>query len=113
MNKDIFIKRYEQLGEKFKEVKIRQSIRVNSLKISDEELVKRLKDVKLEEIKWLDHGYYAKAKFSLASTPEHLQGHYYIQDSAAQLPVQVLKPKRKLFLIWLLHLAEKQRRLQL
>lgn len=96
---NVFIKRYEEiLGKKEAELllktKIKKAIRVNTLKISEKELVERLQKQKvvLEKIKWLDFGYFADAKFSLGATPEYLFGYYYLQEAASQLPVQVLNP---------------------
>ncbi len=90
------LKRYSLLGEKFVpgEVVVRDALRVNTLKIKEEELVKRLekKGVSLEKIGFARHGYYYNASFSLGATPEYLQGFYYLQDAASQLPVQVLNP---------------------
>lgn len=73
---------------------IRQAIRVNTLKISEDLLVKRLetKKVRLEKIPFLNSGYYASAGFSLGATPEYLQGYYYIQEAASQIPAEVLNP---------------------
>ena len=92
-----FLKRYESMGETFEpgEVKLRKAIRINTLKISEEELVKRLKKkkVKLEKIPFLQNGYFYESDFSLASTPEYLQGYFYIQDAASQLPPEILNPK--------------------
>ncbi|MGV8168638.1 MAG: NOL1/NOP2/sun family putative RNA methylase [Candidatus Nanoarchaeia archaeon] len=92
-----FLSRYEQLGEKFfpKEVKLRKALRINTLKISEKELVSRLtkKGVKLEKIPFLESGYYYDSKFSLGSTPEYLQGYYYLQEAASQIPVQELELK--------------------
>jgi len=91
------MKRYSELGEKFKpsEIELKKSLRINTLKISENKLIKRLekKGVKLEKIKYLDYGYYYEANFSLGSTPEYLQGYYYLQEAASQLPVGVLNPK--------------------
>jgi len=90
------LRRYKALGESFNpnEIELRQSLRVNTLKISKKDLIKRLKkkNVKLEKIDFLDNGYYYEAKFSLGSTQEYLQGYYYLQEAASQLPVQVLNP---------------------
>jgi NOL1/NOP2/sun family putative RNA methylase len=41
----------------------------------------------------LKYGYFYEADFSLGSTPEYLQGFYYLQEAASQIPVQVLDPK--------------------
>jgi len=91
-----FFKRYEEMGVvfNFKEVIIRQALRVNTLKISEKDLVKRLKskNVVLEKIPFLKHGYFFSADFSLASTSEYLHGYFYIQDAASQVPVEVLNP---------------------
>ncbi|MFA6073494.1 MAG: NOL1/NOP2/sun family putative RNA methylase [Candidatus Woesearchaeota archaeon] len=90
-----FITRYEELGQKFlaREVQTKKSIRVNTLKISEFELIKRLRKngVKLEKAPFLDHGYFYEADFSLGSTPDYLQGYYYLQEAASQIPVQEME----------------------
>jgi NOL1/NOP2/sun family putative RNA methylase len=92
-----FITRYEELGQRFSpsSVVVKKAIRINTLKINELELKKRLEKngVKLEKIPYLSHGYFYEAKFSLGSTPEYLQGYYYLQEPASQLPVEVLEPK--------------------
>jgi tRNA (cytosine40_48-C5)-methyltransferase len=92
-----FMARYEELGEKFslKEVAVKKALRVNTLKISESELKKRLEKngVKLEKIPYLKHGYFYEAPFSLGSTPEYLQGYYYLQEAASQIPAEILNPK--------------------
>ena len=45
MSKEFFIKRYKQLGENFKEINLRHSLRVNTLKITDQEIKKRLQSI--------------------------------------------------------------------
>lgn len=91
-----FFSRYEELGQEYNEryisVRPRKSLRVNTLKITEEELVKRLTDkgVVLEKIPFLKNGYYYKSKFSLGSTPEYLQGFYYLQEAASQIPAMCL-----------------------
>ncbi len=95
MNKDFFIKRYKQLGEDFKEIKLKPSLRVNTLKINHQEFNKRLEKigVKLEKIKFTKDGYYFDSKkFSLGAITEFLLGYYYLQEAAAQLSVEVLNP---------------------
>lgn len=75
---------------------LEQAIRVNTLKITERELVRRLskKGVKLEKIPWLLCGYFVKkAPFSIGATPEYLLGHYFIQDPASQYACEVLGPK--------------------
>ncbi|MBU1974859.1 MAG: RsmB/NOP family class I SAM-dependent RNA methyltransferase [Nanoarchaeota archaeon] len=91
-----FIKRYRQICPDFSEVQaIHHAIRVNTLKITEKNLVERLnkKRITLEKIPFVKHGYFAKARFSLASVPEYLQGYYYIQEAASQVPAEILDPK--------------------
>ncbi len=92
-----FLKRYEDMGEIFDplQVEVKQTIRINTLKINEEDLIKRLKKrkVKLKKIEYLKNGYTYDADFSLASTPEYLQGYFYIQDAASQASTEALNPK--------------------
>lgn len=73
----------------------KKAIRVNTLTVEEKELIKILKskNVNLKKIDWLTHGYEFDAEFSMGSTPEHLQGFFYMQEAASQVPVQVLNPK--------------------
>lgn len=73
----------------------RKALRVNTLKIDDCALIKRLraKKVKLDKIPYLQHGYYYDASFSLGATPEYLQGYYYLQGAASQVVAELLAPK--------------------
>lgn len=91
-----FLKRYAEMGETFNpdDVKQKQALRINTLKIKEDDLLKRLKKkgVSLEKIPFLKYGYFYEAEFSLASTQEYLQGYFYIQDAASQIPVEVLNP---------------------
>jgi len=93
----IFLDRYVKLGEKVpQQVSLTQTLRVNTLRIEEDKLVKRLESlgVKLQKIPWLKHGYIAEsAKFSLGAITEALLGYYYLQEAAAQAPVEVLDPK--------------------
>ena len=92
----IILKRYMDLGETFDEKKeyIKKSLRVNTLKIRENVLVKRLsaKGVKLQKIGFVKNGYYYESDFSLGATPEYLQGYYYLQEAASQIPVEILNP---------------------
>ena len=89
--------RYKLLGVEFEEkADILPSIRINTLKIEPEQIIQRLesKGVELKKIEYLDFGYSYESEFSLASTQEYLQGYFYIQEAASQLPVQVLGVKK-------------------
>ncbi|HII71279.1 TPA: RsmB/NOP family class I SAM-dependent RNA methyltransferase [Candidatus Woesearchaeota archaeon] len=94
---DELLRRYEALGHKIdpEKIKTRQSIRINTLKISESDCISRLKrrKITLKKIPFLDHGYWTDASFKLSSTQEYLQGFYYLQEAASQLPVQVLDPR--------------------
>lgn len=92
---NFFLKRYSDLGYDIdpEQVSVARAIRVNTLKISEEDLLARLKKkVSLRKIPFTGTGYWVDADFSLSSTPEYLQGYYYIQEAASQLPAQVLGP---------------------
>lgn len=83
--------------EKYLNFKPKQTIRVNTLKIGEKELVDRLKGkgVVLKKIEWLSYGYeIQKTPFNLVSSPEYLQGYFFIQGAASQYPVQILSPGR-------------------
>lgn len=78
------------------EILPKPSIRVNSLKITTRELIKRLlaKGFKLKRINWFSGGFIIEqAPFSLGSTTEHLSGYFFIQSIASWLPVLALNPQ--------------------
>jgi len=92
--KEFFRERYEQLGGKIEGIKPRPTIRVNTLKPAG--IIPRLEKlgVKLERKLFTRNGYTVKqSKFSLGAITEYLLGYYYMQEAAAQLPVEVLNPK--------------------
>jgi len=93
---NFFLERYSALGHDIdpKTIHLKQCIRVNTIKISEAELVSRLKakNVSMKKVPFIDFGYFAESRFALSSTHEYLQGYYYIQEAASQLPVQVLSP---------------------
>jgi len=94
--KQELIARYKEICSDFSiNRNIRNSLRINTLKITEKEIVKKFeeKDVNLEKIKFLQNGYYYESKFSLSSTPEYLQGMIYLQDAASQIPAEVLDPE--------------------
>lgn len=95
---NIFLERYKQLGQDINpnQIKVKQAIRINTLKINPEELVERLEleRVQLIKIPFLDNGYWIESsEFSVGAATEHLLGYYYVQETAAQIPVQILDPK--------------------
>jgi|FLOH01.1.fsa_nt_gi tRNA (cytosine40_48-C5)-methyltransferase len=93
----IFLRRYEKLGEVFdpSKIELKRSLRINTLKINDSVLQSRLKKgkVTLTKIPFLKQGFFYEANFSLGATPEYLQGYYYLQEAASQIPAMVLDPQ--------------------
>jgi len=86
--KQFFINRYARLGWKFKETKLRQSIRINQTNAKGKNLPERLRSsgVDLEKVPFLPAGYWiTKSKFSVGATAEYLLGMYSIQEAAAQI----------------------------
>ena len=101
--KDAFIERYSKLTD-FKEFKkyclafLRRSIRVNTLKISIEELKKRIeKNWKLEQIPWCKEGFWiehqTEDRRDIGNLLEHSLGYFYVQGAVSMIPPIVLDPK--------------------
>ncbi|MCK4669148.1 RsmB/NOP family class I SAM-dependent RNA methyltransferase [Candidatus Bathyarchaeota archaeon] len=87
--REFFVARYEELGWKYRDVKPRQAIRVNSTNTMKTDVARRLVSlgVKLEKIPFLEKGYWiCKSEFSVGATSEYLLGLYSIQEAAAQIP---------------------------
>ena len=102
--KETFVQRYKELMgddyDKFIEYStkyIRKTIRINTLKINTEEMIKRLKkEWELEQVPWCREGYWIKYKnkerFDVGNIPEHQLGYIYVQDAASMIPPVVLEP---------------------
>ena len=100
--KDKFIERYNQLTdlEVFKKYSLsflRRSIRVNTLKISVDELKKRLKNWELTQVPWCKEGFWIKhnetERRDIGNLKEHSLGYFYVQEAASMIPPVVLDPK--------------------
>ena len=89
-----FLGRYRELGRSLTgDETSPQSIRVNTLRAGDEELLGKLRGlgVRLSRVPYLDHGYSVEdSGFSLGASIEYLLGLYSLQEAAAQLPAQAL-----------------------
>ncbi len=75
---------------------ILKSIRCNTLRIDCSKLEDKLnsKNIVLEKIQWLPHGYWVyKSPISIGATHEYLRGYYHIQGPASMIPPLVLDPK--------------------
>lgn len=73
-----------------------QALRVNTLRITEGELLARLAErgFVLEKIPWVRYGYFIRrAPFSPGATPEYLLGHYYLQDPASMYACEALEPR--------------------
>ena len=74
---NFFLSRYKELGHDFRpaDMKLANAVRINTLKISEEEFVARFSEkFKLKKIPFTDDGYWVESDFSLSSTPEYLKG---------------------------------------
>ncbi|MBI5065529.1 RsmB/NOP family class I SAM-dependent RNA methyltransferase [Candidatus Woesearchaeota archaeon] len=98
--KEKFIERYSNLTEwkVFEEINklpLRKSIRVNTLKISIEELKKRLKNYKLTQVPWCKEGFWIEQEKgeAVGNLLEHQLGYFYIQEAASMIPPIVLNPE--------------------
>jgi NOL1/NOP2/sun family putative RNA methylase len=81
---------------KTNELPLTPAIRVNSLKISPEDLSNRMlqKGINLETIENIPYGFrVTKRTSNLGSTHEFLQGYYYLQNVASMLSAHILDPK--------------------
>jgi tRNA (cytosine49-C5)-methyltransferase len=97
-----FIERYSELTDfkVFKKICLEflpRTIRVNTLKCSKEDLIKRLKDWKLTELPFCKDGFIIehkdKERRDIGNIKEHFLGYFYVQEAASMLPPLVLDPK--------------------
>ncbi len=96
MTREFFDARYNQLGGKCTPVNVLECIRVNTLRANGQEIISRLekKGVVLKKLPFTRHGHIVvKSSFSLGAITEFLLGYYYVQEGAAQVPVEVLAPQ--------------------
>ena len=103
--KEEFKKRYKELMKedyeefiKYSTTYINKAIRVNTLKISVEDLKKRLEDKWiLTPVPWCKEGFWIKyrdgERYDIGNLPEHQLGYIYVQDPASMIPPVVLDPK--------------------
>ena len=99
--KEKFIEVYEKLTdiEKFKEYSLKpltKSIRVNTLKISVNELKSRLSEFTLKQIPWCKEGFWVinGPRTDLGNLVEHSLGYFYVQEAASMIPPIVLAPEK-------------------
>ncbi|MFW9927165.1 MAG: RsmB/NOP family class I SAM-dependent RNA methyltransferase [Candidatus Thorarchaeota archaeon] len=78
------------------EIPIRSSIRINTLKTTNEDVLGRLqeKSVIIDEIPWLENGFFAEFRGSSPGAMlEHMLGFYYVQGVPSMTAVKVLDPQ--------------------
>ncbi|MDP7179984.1 MAG: RsmB/NOP family class I SAM-dependent RNA methyltransferase [Candidatus Woesearchaeota archaeon] len=97
-----FIEHYKKLTDwelfkKYSLTFLRRSIRVNTLKISIEELKKRMeKTWTLTQVPWCKEGFWIEhhqGRRDIGNTIEHSLGYIYVQEAASMIPPVVLDPK--------------------
>jgi len=94
-----FIQRYKKVipdFEKFTEYSALPqavSIRVNTIKITKENLLKMTK-LKLKQVEWYENGLFVQEKYAaqVANTLEYFLGYIYLQDAASMIPPLILDP---------------------
>lgn len=75
---------------------LKKAIRINTLKISVNDCLNRLKEkgFVFSNVPWCDYGFIVeKSPFSIGATTEFLLGYYYVQDSTSMVPPIELEPK--------------------
>jgi len=98
--KQTFIDRYSKLTdwEEFKKYSLsflRKSIRVNTIKTTVKDVLKKLEsDWTLEQVSWCKEGFYIEGvRRDIGNLPEHVLGYIYVQDAASMIPPIVLGAK--------------------
>ncbi|MEM4500265.1 MAG: RsmB/NOP family class I SAM-dependent RNA methyltransferase [Candidatus Woesearchaeota archaeon] len=73
----------------------RKSIRINTLKVSVEEIKMSLikKGISLEKIPFIDNGFFVDSTVTLGNLLEHSLGFIYVQDASSMIPALVLNPQ--------------------
>jgi tRNA (cytosine40_48-C5)-methyltransferase len=96
LSREDFIELYQSLGATLTGDEVTpKTLRVNPLATDESTLIKTLtaQGVDLEKIPFLDYGYrIISSPFSLGASIEYLLGHYFLQETASQLPAQLLAP---------------------
>ncbi|RLI63073.1 MAG: tRNA methyltransferase [Candidatus Asgardarchaeum californiense] len=101
--KDEFVEKYKLILDDeierflyFHRLPIERSIRVNTIKISTEKLIRRLsaKGWKIEQMKWYRDGLWVYSpKYTLGKAIEHRLGYFYMQGPASMIPPLILNPR--------------------
>lgn len=88
----------DDADELFKAEQKLKSIRVNTLKISRDEIYERLSEkFEVREMKWYENGFFVDGEVS--KTIEHYLGYYYIQEASSMLPPLALELDKNDFVL--------------
>ena len=73
---------------------LNKSIRVNTLKITINELKNKLHNYRLTQVPWCKEGFWIKGpRTDLGNLIEHSLGYFYVQEAASMIPPIILDPK--------------------
>ncbi len=72
-----------------------QTIRVNTLKISVKDFLKRMeKRWELKKLEFYEHGFLVNTKEVISKSVEHQIGYFFIQNASSMIPPLILDPKK-------------------
>lgn len=99
--KPAFIERYSKLTDwaefrKYSLSYLRKSIRVNSLKSSEKQVLSMMLDWNLNPVPWCKDGFFVEHKqgrLDIGNTIPHMMGFYFVQEAASMLPPIILAPE--------------------
>ena len=73
---------------------LNKSIRVNTLKITINELKNKLHNYRLTQVPWCKEGFWIKGpRTDIGNLMEHSLGYFYVQEAASMIPPIILDPK--------------------
>lgn len=75
---------------------LNKSIRINTLKISVNELKNKLSNYTFTQIPWCKEGFWIKGeRTDLGNLLEHSLGYFYVQEAASMIPPIILNPEEE------------------
>jgi len=99
-----FVEKYEKIDDskefyEFMAKPIRQSFRVNTLKIDIDSVVKRLsEEFELEKVPWCREGFFVYGE-GITKTPEFALGLIFMQEASSMIPPVVMDLEENLFVL--------------
>jgi len=95
VNKD-FVEKYMEIDDSYEFYAfmmrpLRQSFRVNTLKVDVEVVVERLSsEFEIERIPWVEEGFFVEGN-GITNTPEFVLGLIFMQEASSMIPAKVLE----------------------